>query len=337
MKHSMSKIWRAALVAIACLSVSPAISEESTTTWMTGINVSGAELNAKKSRINFDYVFPSIKEIEYFRGKGFRYFRIPVLMHRLFQFDAGQINSTPTTDWKLLVALIDKASTLDAVVIVDFHQFGRTQSGLIGRDAAATEEFVAAWSETAKLLKDRSNVIFNLMNEPHEQTAEEWLPAANAAIAAIRQAGAKQLLLVPGSHWTGAHSWTKTDNARVMSGVVDPAQNFAYDVHQYLDADSSGTSPKEVAGSGSERLKAFSEWARQNHAHGFLGEFGFSSSEAGLREGAALLKYMSDNRDVWIGWTYWAAGPWWGDYMYSVEPKSGIDRPQLDILVQQNK
>jgi endoglucanase len=25
------------------------------------------------------------------------------------------------------------------------------------------------------------------------------------------------------------------------------------------------------------------------------------------------LKYISENSDVWIGWTFWAAGAWWGD------------------------
>ena len=34
---------------------------------------------------------------------------------------------------------------------------------------------------------------------------------------------------------------------------------------------------------------------------------------------------------------YWSAGPWWGEYMFSVEPKTGLDgkktdRPQLAFL-----
>ncbi|HIB99683.1 TPA: glycoside hydrolase family 5 protein, partial [Candidatus Poribacteria bacterium] len=41
---------------------------------------------------------------------------------------------------------------------------------------------------------------------------------------------------------------------------------------------------------------------------------------------------IDDNTDVWLGWTYWAAGPWWGDYMFSIEPKIGEDRPQMVIL-----
>jgi endoglucanase len=30
--------------------------------------------------------------------------------------------------------------------------------------------------------------------------------------------------------------------------------------------------------------------------------------------------------------TYWAGGPWWGDYPLSVEPRGGKDRPQMKIL-----
>jgi endoglucanase len=41
---------------------------------------------------------------------------------------------------------------------------------------------------------------------------------------------------------------------------------------------------------------------------------------------------MADNRDVWRGWTYWAAGPWWGEYMFSVELSKTGDRAQMDIL-----
>jgi hypothetical protein len=41
---------------------------------------------------------------------------------------------------------------------------------------------------------------------------------------------------------------------------------------------------------------------------------------------------MNDNNDVWLGWTWWAAGPWWGEYMFTVEPKNGQDRPQMAIL-----
>ena len=79
------------------------------------------------------------------------------------------------------------------------------------------------------------------MNEPHVQSATEWLSSANAGIAAICGAGATQQILVPGSYWDGAWTWTTTDNAAVIgTGVQDPLHNFAFEVHQYLDFDGSG-------------------------------------------------------------------------------------------------
>jgi len=41
---------------------------------------------------------------------------------------------------------------------------------------------------------------------------------------------------------------------------------------------------------------------------------------------------MESNSDVWQGWTWWAAGPWWGNYMYSLEPTANGDAPQMAWL-----
>ena len=44
-----------------------------------------------------------------------------------------------------------------------------------------------------------------------------------------------------------------------------------------------------------------------------------------------MLSYMEANRDIWLGFTWWAAGPMWGDYMFTLEPTEGIDSPLLHI------
>jgi endoglucanase len=322
----------AATLGLCCLAFC-AKAEEMTRAgaWMTGVNLSGGELNPGKAHLNFDYTYPTLQEIDYFVGKGLKTFRIPVLSERLFGGADGS-GKPVTQDWLLLMKLIDHAAQKHARIIVDFHQYGTMPSGLVGRNEQATQDFVDAWTEVAQRLKEKPNVIFGLMNEPHEQSATEWLGGANAAIAAIRAAGARQLILVPGSYWTGAHSWTTTDNASVMLGVVDPAHNFAYEVHQYLDSDSSGTHPDVVQGAGSTRLLNFTKWAREHHARGFLGEFGFTKAPDGLKEGGDLVAYMKNNRDVWAGWTYWAAGPWWGNYMFSLEYDQHQDKPQLRVI-----
>jgi endoglucanase len=45
------------------------------------------------------------------------------------------------------------------------------------------------------------------------------------------------------------------------------------------------------------------------------------------------LSSIDANRDVWIGWTWWAGGPWWDDYMFALDPVGTQDRPQLPILL----
>ena len=299
--------------------------------WLPGINLSCAEYNGGSTRVFFDYTYPTKAEIDYYTKKGMKVFRVPVLTSRVLSGSLG-VNGGGQ-DWKALTGVIAAAAANGAYVIVDIHQYGSMPSGLVGRSPAATTEFVAAWTEIAKRLRTTPNVIFGLMNEPNAQSATEWLRGANAAVAAIRQAGATQLILVPGSYWDGAHSWTSTDNGTVMLGLKDPTNNYAFEVHQYLDRYSSGTTAAVAKNSGKTSLAAFTNWARLHHVKGFLGEFGFASSAEAMAEGQDLLAHMAANKDVWRGWTYWAGGPWWGNYMFSAEPSGAVDKPQMSLLV----
>lgn len=320
--------WLAA--ALLTCSATTSTRAASVPSWLTGVNLSGGELNWPQNRLGWNYVYPSATEIKYYSSKGFKLFRIPLLTGRIL---SGSMSTEGGgADWKALTTLIAQAAALNAWVIVDMHQFGTMPSGLVGHDAAATADFVVAWSEIAKRLKGTPNVIFGLMNEPNKQTAAEWLSGANAAIAAIRKAGAMQLILVPGSYWDGAWTWTSSDNGTVMAAIKDPSNNYAVEVHQYLDRYSTGTVPDVVKGNGKTSLAAFTAWARAHHVKGFLGEFGFAASADALAEGQDILAYLAANKDVWRGWTYWAGGPWWGNYMFSVEPANGVDKPQMSLL-----
>lgn len=297
------------------------------TPWLPGVNLAAGEFNGGRTRLWTDYAYPSGNEINYFANKGFRLFRIPFLSSRVLNEQ-----NEPTPDLRVLQELARNARARGGTVVLDMHEYGGNAVGLIGRDAGALELFASRWKRLAVAFADQANVMFGLMNEPNRQSATEWLKGANAAIAAIRSTGAKQTILVPGSYWDGAHSWVSSDNGSVMLGVQDPANNYAYEVHQYLDADNSGTHREVVKGAGGERLKAFTAWARANRKRAMLGEFGWADSPEAHAEGDALVSYMSANRDVWLGWTYWAAGPWWGEYMFTLEPKNGVDRPQMRVL-----
>lgn len=199
--------------------------------------------------------------------------------------------------------------------------------------------FADFWTKLALHYKGNAKVFFGIMNEPHTMDTNVWMTVANTAIAAIRATGAVNKILVPGNAFTGAWSWTQswygTPNGQAMLSLKDSKNNTVIEVHQYLDTDSSGTtSPCVSTTIGRERLTEFTQWCKQNGFKAFLGEFGGGTSSNCLSALDDMLNYIDKNVDVWIGWTYWAGGQWWGnDYFTSVAPVGGKDRPQTSVLL----
>ena len=112
------------------------------------------------------------------------------------------------------------------------------------KTAATTAQFGEFWGELATRFKDNDKVIFSIMNEPHDMPSELVQQNNQAAIDAIRKVGAKQMILAPGNGWTGGHGWFESwagNSAGFMHKLVDPANNTAIDIHEYLDPDFSGT------------------------------------------------------------------------------------------------
>jgi endoglucanase len=320
----------------------------------TGVNLAGAEFGESNLPGTYgqtgDYVYPNAAEVSYFVGKGANTFRVPFRWERLQRslnadFDATELSR--------LDAFVTSATQAGAYIVLDPHNYARYRSGgtetIIGNGAVTNAAFADFWSRLANVYKDNDHVIFCLMNEPNTMPTEQWLTAANAAIASIRNTGAENLVLVPGNAWTGAHSWNQnwygTPNGTVMLNVVDPADNYAYDVHQYLDTDSSGTTSTVVSATiGRERLVDFTNWLHANNKRGFLGEFAVPNSRIGSNANQIgdeaidnMLDYIEENDDVWLGWTWWAAGPKWGNYLFTAEPTNlGLpnqaDRPVMNVI-----
>jgi endoglucanase len=222
--------------------------------------------------------------------------------------------------------------------VLDVHNYAAYRRQPIGTADVSAAALGDLWQRIAQHFRGNQNTIFGLMNEPKGLKTETWLEAANNAIAAIRQAGATNLILVPGNGWTGAHSWMGrsygTPNAEAMLGITDPANNYAFEVHQYLDKDYSGTHADcRNERIGVTTLEKFTQWLRDNGKRGFLGEFGGGSDAVCLAALDAMLAHMAENGGVWLGWTYWAAGFWPPSYSTSVQPVDGEDRPQMSVLL----
>ncbi|MGI4849359.1 MAG: cellulase family glycosylhydrolase, partial [Janthinobacterium lividum] len=115
----------------------------------------------------------------------------------------------------------------------------------------------------------------------------------------------------------------------------DAANNFVFDMHNYMDSDFSGTSGVCAVGSGGTLADA-TAWARTNGFKIILGEFGYSTDASCATEGPNMVAYMKNNADVWLGWTWWAASGFGADYPYFIQPtdySAPVDNPKLAALI----
>lgn len=145
------------------------------------------------------------------------------------------------------------------------------------RTAATTAQFGAFWGELAGRFKDNEKVIFGLMNEPHDMKTSLVIQNNQAAIDAIRKAGAKQLILAPGNSWTGGHAWTEgSDPNTQLKQLKDPESNTAFDIHEYLDQDYSGSHAQCTQPA--SKLAGVTNWLKQNNYKGMITEFGGSNT-----------------------------------------------------------
>ncbi|KAF5856788.1 hypothetical protein ETB97_006716 [Aspergillus alliaceus] len=286
-------------------------------TWV-GVSESGAEFGSSiPGTLGTDYTWPDTSKIQTLRNDGMNVFRIPFLMERLVP---SKMTGTPDATYlKDLKSTVQAVTDSGAYAVLDPHNYGRYSGSII----SSTSDFQAFWKTVAGEFASNEKVIFDTNNEYHDMEQSLVLSLNQAAIDGIRAAGAKtQYIFVEGNSYSGAWKWANTNDN--LKGLTDPEDKVVYEMHQYLDSDGSGTSESCASSTiGKERLQTATEWLKTNNKKGFLGEFAGGVNSQCEQAVEGLLSYMSDNSDVWMGAEWWSAGPWWGSYMYSMEPESG--------------
>ena len=300
-----------------------------------GVNLNGADFGSALPGTEwFDYVFPTTSEVDYYLAKGMNTFRIGFQWERLQPTAKGIFD---TAYWTKLDALVRYATGKGAYVVLNPQNFARYYEQVVGSVEVPNAVFANLWRRLALKYKTNPKVLFGLVNEPNTMRTEQWVSAANGAIASIRSAGATNVVLAPGNGWTGAHSWYDTwygtSNAVAMLGIKDPGDNLLFEVHQYLDGDSSGSLGTCVSTTiGRQRMGSFVTWLRTNKKRGFLGELAGGRNATCYAAVSDMLTFVNAQSDVLVGWAWWGGGPWWGEYEFTLEPKGGVDRPQMAVL-----
>jgi endoglucanase len=331
---SPSSWRRLAAIAMAAIVLQSGVAQAQGTC-LQGINLSGGEFGEPGGEYFKAYAYPSEETIAYFAKKGFNTVRLPFLWERLQPVLGKPLDEAELQHLKDTVELLRKQHL---TIVLDPHNYASYNKTKIGNAPVTPSAFAEFWARLAIEFSNQPDVIFGLMNEPNDIAADTWLKAANAAIRTIRATGSNNLILVPGTNWTGAHSWEAEGaggaNGTVMLGIRDPRNNYAYEVHQYFDTDSSGTHA-ECSGNDKalDAVTAMTAWAKKNDTRVFLGEFGVSQDKACVAGLGKVLNHLQANPDVWIGWTSWVAGDWWPESeTMNVQPHDGKDRGQMAAL-----
>jgi endoglucanase len=285
--------------------------------------------------------WPKNADINYYASKGMNVIRVPFLWQRI-QPTLGA--SFATAYAASLDSVVAYATGKGVWVVLDVHNYARYGSKQIGA-GVTNAQFADLWTKLANRYKANSKVIFGLMNEPNNISSIIWRDAAQVAVTAIRATGATNYILLPGNGFSGAWSWflgfydkgavNAQSNAQLMPSVTDSLNKMIYEVHQYFDSNKSGTSTTCLnAPVGNSTLADFTFWLRENKKRAFLGEFGVANNANCLQALKDAVKHMHDNSDVWLGWTYWAGGNSWGEYIFTIQPTQNytVDRAQMAVL-----
>ncbi len=305
---------------------------------MFGVNLAGGEFgDARNLNYGYNYIYPNESEFDYYHAKGLDLIRVPFKWERVQPTPGGDLRAQ---ELARLDTVIGYAQARGMQVILDMHNYAHYKkadgnSYLIGSTQVTYDHYKDVWQKLADHWKNQTNIYgYGIMNEPHA-TGGTWPIAAQAATDGIRMVDDTHWIIVGGDAWSGAHSW-RTYNETL--DVSDPLDMVIYEAHQYFDDNNSGTYNESYDNEGAypnigvNRVQPFLDWLAEKNKRGFIGEYGVPDNDS--RWNVVLDNFLAHLQANGVSGTYWAGGPWWGNYQLSCEPDNGVDAPQMQIIEQ---
>ncbi|KAG1868488.1 glycoside hydrolase family 5 protein [Suillus subluteus] len=274
----------------------------------------------------------------FFNNDGYNVFRLPVGWQYLtYNQSTSVLNETQFANYNMLVS--DCLST-GAHCEIDIHNYARYDGEIIGQGGPSNEVFAQLWYNIASYWKNETNVIFGVMNEPHDipniTTWAEYVLLVHRpqmmlrflgnkyAVTAIREAGATtQMILLPGNNYTSAETFVSSGSAEALGMVTNPDGTFTnliMDVHKYLDYDNSGTHAPCVTNNIEDSWYPLTTWLRANGRQALNTETGGGDVDSCVGYISQQIAYQAAQSDVILGYLGWAAGSFATDYVLSEVP-----------------
>lgn len=306
-----------------------------------GINISGGEYGVDSSGTShpsgssnaYYYAPGGTEQFAHFFSKGANIFRIPAGWQYLVADKlSGPLDETYMSQYDLWV---QACLATGAKCILDVHNYGRWNGQIVGQSNGAVkdEDLMDLWAKLAKRYP-QPNIIYEIINEPHDMNEPTWKNTVQKVVHAIRDAGStSNWILLPGNAWTSAKNWeTNSGDLLTVTDSDGSTDRLIIDVHRYMDADGSGTTAECVQNTIDDSLAPLAAVLRRAGRRALLTETGGGNTTSCLRDVCQALAYINQNADVYLGWLGFSAGGFKASDVLDETPNAdGSDVP----LVQQ--
>ncbi|KAB8664854.1 hypothetical protein FH972_026277 [Carpinus fangiana] len=211
---------------------------------------------------------------------------------------------------------------------IDVHNYARWNGGIIGQGGPTDHQFSGLWQKLASRYASKgSQMVFGVMNEPHDLNITTWRKTVQGAVNSIRNVTGNNnnIILIPGTLYCSAGAFvSESTEVTKVSNPDGSKTNLILDVHQYLDADYSGQST-ECTSSLISGFQGLANYLRSNGRKALLSETGGGNTDSCVKYTCPLLDFLNSNSDVFLGWTSWAAGSFDASYHLTETPQNGVD------------
>ncbi|KAJ4396777.1 hypothetical protein N0V93_000999 [Gnomoniopsis smithogilvyi] len=169
-----------------------------------------------------------------------------------------------------------------------------------------------AGTQLAQEYGDEDDILFGLMNEPHDLDMDRWGITMQKVVDAIRKETGNndKILLLPGTNFTSAQTFPD-ESAPALLKVKNPdgsTDNLVFDVHKYLDEDNSGTHTECVKDNIDDTFQPLVDFLEKEDRVAMLTETGGGNVDSCSQFLCAQMDFIDDNSDRIIGVTTFAAG-----------------------------
>ncbi|CAF9923012.1 hypothetical protein IMSHALPRED_005827 [Imshaugia aleurites] len=235
-------------------------------------------------------------------------FRLPVGWQYLVANDLG--GTLDPTFLSTYDSIMQSCLATGALCILDVHNYARWNGGIVGQGGPTNDQFSNLWVQLAQKYAAQANVVFGLMNEPHDLDMPTWAATVQQAVTAIRDNGAtSQMILLSGTNYDAVGGFANT-SAPALSSVQDSDGTYdklIYEAHQYLDGQG-GTTTECITNGVDDTLAPLTTYLRSVGRRAMLTETGGGNTASCETDVCAELSHLNYNSDVWMGWVGWAAG-----------------------------